>query len=162
MKTSLSSDMLSSNAAIVWNGREDVEKTPFHPHHSHRDHWMCNSTCFIRCGFGYCQLSSVWLRGTLPGEERAFSLLSCTYQRLPIGKRWACKELGWLRARRRGVHSHGCLWMLRMPRKRPLFQLQLPLSGGVVFVFFTFPPCHTVLLWRSQNVLHIQPNQRLC
>lgn len=95
---------------------------------------------------------------------------------LPIGKRWACKELGWLRAQRHALHSHGCLWMLRMPHKRPLCQLQLPLSGVVnstkcirrVFFFYipSIPPCPIMRILTSTDpkmfYISVQPNQRLC
>lgn len=77
---------------------------------------------------------------------------------LPIGKRWACKELGWLRAQGTELCCEllQCLWILRMPHKLSFCQHQLPLRGVV-----NSTGCVWSFLY-SSHVINISPMFAKC
>lgn len=106
---------------------------PFHLHRSQRDPFP--PTCFIRCGFCYCQLSSDCMNPPWQAKDVIFSVMRVPA--LPIGKRWAWKEVGWMRAQ----DAQACCARLRSrvtirtPDKWSLCQRQLQIVITVCWIF---------------------------
>lgn len=107
-----------------------------------RDHWRWNWACFIRCGSLLLPAKQQCVAGrALRGERRMLSLLSCTYQRCPLGRGEHTNNLAdWGHGTRCTVGACG---YEEAPQKTlfpesPLRICRIPLSITHSFYFFFF------------------------